>query len=222
MKPRARLLATLLACLALPLRAEAADGAASPPPRPIWAKEFAAFDSMPMEIAYLVSQRQYQQGIFVIEGVRARNIPSPAGREFFGKPPETGGWVIEDASGAISVSSLAEPGPGQAVFLAARFADGHAEPLLQGIRWVAAGKLGGTTRLGISDFIRFPLWSSKSSSAFAEFSGDTQAIESLNSRDGVVVRGIRAGTLKVRIFEEHWNRAEPELRKEFTLIVTER
>lgn len=180
------------------------------------------FNGTPLEIAYLVSQRQYQSGIFVIEGARPQDTRSNTGQPFFGELPAAASWVIEDASGAISVSGLSGPDPGQAVFLAARFADRRDQPLLQGLRWVAAGKLDGTTRIGIGDFIRFPLWSSKSSSAYAEFSGDTTAIESLNALDGVIVRGVGRGTAKVRILEQHWNRPEPELRKEFTLIVTER
>jgi hypothetical protein len=218
---RATLTAALVAAVLVPQRAPAGpvDDLVPPGPArtPPWAEAFKAFDGTPRPLAWLVENRQFQTGTFLVAGARPQD-DRPAADHAIAGAPEAGDWVFEDGTAAIRVFGVPAPLPGKAIVLAARF--GPADPpSLRAVRVVAAGNPRGTTVVGAGDFVHFSLPGTKSYGLHVEFSGDVAAIESLPFLDGVVVRGLRPGTVTGKVFAEWWNRPEPELRGELTVEV---
>jgi hypothetical protein len=220
---RHRALAAGLAVLSLlPLSAQVPMAGTSgevPPPIPAWAKEVESFKGSPRPIAYLVSQRSFQTGACLIEGIRPREDRPSTGKPVFGGPLEPGDWLLEDPSGAIRVSGAKPPPPGRRVLLAATFADAALPPSLQGLRWMASGLGDGTDVLQVGEYLHLSMHVSKSTSQFPEFAGDTRAMEVLFFHEGVILKGLAPGTVSIKIFEQWWNRSAPEFVREFKLKV---
>jgi hypothetical protein len=127
--------------------------------------------------------------------------------------------MIEDDTGAIRIMGVPPPDTGRLVVLAARFA-GDTEPALHGIRMAAAGRRDGMDAIRVGEFIYFPLSSTKSSSSYPEFSGDTASIESISFLQGFILRGVKPGTVTIRILKQWWNRPTPEPVETFALKIT--
>ncbi|MDP2877721.1 MAG: hypothetical protein Q8O00_16145, partial [Holophaga sp.] len=175
----------------------------------------------PRPIAYLVSQRAFQTGTFLIQGVRSKDDRPTAGLPIYGAIGP-GDWMLEDISGAIRISGIPAPEPGRRVILAAQFTAGDPQPSLKVLHMVASGLGDGTDVIRVGEHLHLPMPSSKSTSLYPEFSGDTAAIEALFLHESVILRGIRPGIVSVKVFEQWWNRAAPELHGEFKLTVKDR
>jgi len=225
LRRRLNLVAVIVAALLLPGRAPAGPfdvplldrPEGGPRPRPSWAEELEAFGDSPRTLAYLVENRQLHAGTFLVTGARPKDDRPAEEHPLLGQP-EKGDWVFEDGTAAIRVTGVPPPAPGQPIVLAASFGPAS-EPSLRGIRTVRAGTTRGPTVVRAGDFVRFSLPSTKSYSCHVEFSGDVASIESLGFLDGVIVRGVRPGTVRGKVLAQWWNRPEPELREEFTLEV---
>lgn len=186
----------------------------APPP---WAEELKAFDGSPMALAYLVENRQFHGGTFLVTGARPKDDRPAEGHPLLGKLSK-GDWVLEDGTAAIRVTDLPAPEAGQPIVLAARLAP-EPEPALRGVRTALAGKIRGRTLVRVGDLVHFPLPSTKSYSCHVEFSGEVASIESLGFLTGLVLKAVRPGSVTGKVFAQWWNRPDPELLGEFTVEV---
>ncbi len=217
--------------LEIVLRGDSPDGpvpgidppAPAAPRPPAWAEDLRVFDARPLAISYVVANREFYAGTFLVAGARPRDgRPAAEGRPLFGAAPGPGDWLLEDDTGAIRVSGAPAPEPGRPVVLAASLGAPGAAPFLRGERLVTAAPASGTVVVHVGEFVRLPLASTKSSSSHLELSGDLGSIEAAGFLNAELVLGVRPGRVTGRIVTTWWNRPEPERRGEVVLEVVAR
>ena len=130
-----------------------------------------------------------------------------------------GDWVVEDGSGAIWVTGLPAPTPGKPVVLSGRFTKDAGPFALRGIRFLVAGTPRGKTVVRSGEFVYYPLAGTKSSTCPVEIDGDAAAVAFTDERDTLIVRAVKPGAAKIRIFSLWFTGDKPTPAGEHLLAV---
>jgi len=168
--------------------------------RELTGAEGVGFTAYPTPLGWQSDHPESYPAAFLVIGTRPGGDRPPEGLKLHGRRRAAGDWVVADVSGAIWVSGLPAPEPGKTVLLAGRFSTEGGETSLNGVRFLVAGdrKEGATVRAG--EFVYFPLAGNKSTTCPVEIEGDAAEVAFTDQRDALIVRAMKPGVARIRVF----------------------
>jgi len=179
------------------------------------AETLSLFASRPVPVSFLLFNPVSPGDVLVLAGSRpAGDRPRAALR---GRRGSEADWVLEDDSAAVWVTGVPAPEAGRQVLLAAR-AEGDDRPLA-GLGLAIAADAKGTTVIRPGELAYSGLGGTRSYSCSAEVSGDAAEVSYTKDMQALILRGVKPGTVVIRIQAHWWNRPGPELLKEYVLEV---
>ncbi|MDP2877720.1 MAG: hypothetical protein Q8O00_16140 [Holophaga sp.] len=200
--------------------------AAGADPKPgKWMKELAGADGIgftgyPQNLGWQAEHPASYPAPFLVVGKRPVNDTPDAGVKLSGAKQSETDWVIADTSGAVWVTGLLPaPKPGESTLITGRFATKDGQVALKGIRFILAGSRTGTTVAKSGDFVYFPLAGNKSTTCPVEVEGNAVEVAFTDQRDTLILRAVKPGKVKVKVFSLWFNDDKPTLLKELLLTV---
>lgn len=190
-----------------------------------WMKELAGaegvgFTGYPQNLGWQAEHPASYPAPFLVVGNRPINDTPDAGVNLSGAKQSETDWVIADTSGAVWVTGLLPaPKPGESVLITGRFSTKDGMVALKGIRFLLAGNRTGTTIAKSGDFVYFPLSGTKSTTCPVTVDGDAAEIAFNDERDTLILRAVKPGTVKIKVFSVWFNDDKPTLIKELLLTV---
>jgi hypothetical protein len=178
------------------------------------------FTGYPQSLGWQAEHPAAYPAPFLVVGTRPAQDTPAAGLKLSGARQSEADWVISDGSGAVWVTGLLPaPKPGEPVLLSGRFVARDGKVALQGIRFLRAGKQQGTTSARPGDFLYFPLGGTKSTTCPVELEGDAAEMAFTDERDTLILRAVKPGTVKIKVFSHWFNEDKPTFTKELLLSV---
>ncbi len=175
--------------------------------------------SGPMALAYLVDNVQFHlDQPVLIPGIRPENDKPKKAAAVLGKRTTDRDWVLEDRDRAIWVSGISAPGYDQPFVLAGRLIES------EGVLSIKASllmKVGQKERTSLSpgEHVFYELPGNKSVTCPVELSGDSVEIVHHNPFEYVVLKTVKRGPAKLKVFSKWWNEPEVKLLSEYELVV---
>lgn len=212
------LAATTAPCESL-TRAPAKAKEGNPRLRELAGDEGASFSTYEFPLAFRAAASEPGTIAFLVIGVRLEGDRPRPGSTLHGGRRTPEDWVVDDGSGAYWVTGLPAPPVGKRVLFSGRFLREGGPLALRGIRYVVSGDPAGTTFARPGDFIHYPLSGTKSSTCPVELEGDAAEIAFTDERDTLLLRAVKPGAVKVRVFSRWFTDEESKLRSEHELSV---
>jgi hypothetical protein len=180
--------------------------------------EGAGFTAYPQPLGWQGAHPGSYTSPFLVVGTRPAGDTPGDGVALHGARRTEGDWVVADDSGALWVTGLPAPDPGKPVVLSGRFTTEGALAL-EGIRFLAFGEPKGKTVAHAGDFVYYALAGNKSATCPVEIDGDAAAIAFNDERDALIVRAVKPGSAKIRIYSLWFTEDAPKLQRELLLTV---
>lgn len=170
-----------------------------------WLQELAGaegggFTGYPQSLGWQADHPESYPSPFLIVGTRPVGDKPKDGVALRGEKRSDGDWVVADGSGAVWVTGLPAPEPGKPVVLSGRFTKEGGTLALKGIRFLITGVSNGKTVARKGDFVYYPLAGTKSSTCPVEVEGDAAEVAFTDERDTLIVRAVKPGTAKIKLF----------------------
>lgn len=218
-----RLASAIFAALILASSLSIASGPKASPGK--WMKELAGtdesrFTGYSLALGWRAEHLSSYPGPFLVVGIRPPLDKPASGIKLFGTKQSDTDWVVADSSGALWVTGLLPaPEPGEAVVFSGRLLSTNATLAIQGFRILIAGVQKGKTHAKPGDFVYFPLAGNKSSTCPVEIDGDAAEIAFTDERDTLILRAVKPGTVKIRVFSLWFGGNNPTQTDELLLQV---
>jgi hypothetical protein len=202
----------------LALAAGAAGASARPSPAALSGDEFDWPLSGPKGLANLIENKQFHLNEAVLlSGIRPEN-DKPSKAAVAGKKRAGRDWVFEDSTAAAWVSGVDAPEAGRPVVLAARLVERDGALSVEASLRLNMGQPERTV-LRPGELVFFELHGNKSVTCPVELAGDAVEIVHHNAFEYAVLKAVRRGTARLKIFSRWWNSAEMKLSAECELVV---
>jgi hypothetical protein len=200
---------------------------ASGPKPPIgkWMKELAGaegvgFTAYPQSLGWQAEHPTSYPAPFLVVGTRPTGDKPASDIKLSGAKQVDTDWVVADSSGAVWVTGLLPaPEPGKTVVLTGRFLNQGEVLAIQGIRFLVAGVRKGKTKVKTGDFVYFPLAGTKSTTCPVEIDGEAAEVAFTDERDTLILRAVKPGTVKIKLFSRWFSESKPAQTSELLLQV---
>jgi hypothetical protein len=195
-------------------------------PKPLggkWLAELAGaegvgFTAYPQPLGWQGEHPESYTASFLVVGTRPAGDKPEEGVTLHGAKRTDADWVVADGSGALWVTGLPAPEPGVPVVLSGRFTTEGALAL-KGIRFLVFADKKGKTVARAGDFVYYTLSGNKSATCPVEIDGDAAAVAFTDERDALIIRAVKPGTAKIRIYSLWFTEDAPKLQQELLLTV---
>jgi hypothetical protein len=175
----------------------------------------------PFTLSYLIEYKQFNlDRTFLIIGARAENDTAKEGAAVSGRKRTDQDWLLEEGSKAMWVTGISGPPHHQEVILRGRLEEKGASLLLQGYQLMKIGpdhEKGVALRQG--EYVFYDLPGSKSNTCPVELSGDSVEIVYYNPFESIILRAVKPGKTRLKIYTLWWRDVESKFLAEFEIAV---
>jgi len=175
----------------------------------------------PFTLSYLVENTQFNlDRTFLIIGARAENDTAKEGTAVAGRKRTDQDWLLEEGSKAMWVTGISGPSHHQEVILRGRLEEKGDSLLLRGYQLMQIGpdREKGVTLLQ-GEYVFYDLPGSKSNTCPVELSGDSVEIVYYNPFESVILRAVKPGAARLKIYTLWWRDVESKFLAEYEIAV---
>jgi hypothetical protein len=175
----------------------------------------------PFTLSYLIEYKQFNlDRTFLIIGARAENDKTKEGTAVSGRKRTDQDWLLQEGSKAMWVTGISGPSHHQKVILRGRLEEKGDSLLLQGYQQM---QIGPDHEKGVAllqgEYVFYDLPGSKSNTCPVELSGDSVEIVYYDPFESVILRAVKPGVARLKIYTLWWRDVESKFLAEYEIAV---